>query len=524
VLVDPSCCQRLLQTREAKLVVALLTALAIWWVWAAVDPLPLIEDEYSYVLQSRIFASGHWTAPSPPIADFFQQAHVLTTPAVASKFPPGHALLMSIGSFLGAPALVPLVISGLTGLLIFVLVLRIANPVVALLTWIIWLGDPINLRFRPGYFSEVTSAAMWLISWWGLLQWRETRRTRCIVLVAAAIGWGAITRPLTMLAFAVPVGYVVIRDVIRFRLWRDLALALVVGTAILAIIPLWSAESTGDWRLAPITLYQRDYMPYDKPGFGVDPTKPAMPLLPVNNFTYVGFYAEHARHTPGRLPEIAWDRLRALARDEWKGPRLALVPFVLIGLFAMNGATVFALVCSAALFVGYLSYGHWAEWTIYYFEGLTPLSLLAALGIWRSINWIVSRKPALAAALRERQHLRPAAIVAGLLLMLTAYELREWRRERIRLAAWDTSFREMTTKLPMRDAVIFVHYSPRLGPHSLVVTNSPSLSTDPIWIVNDLGPRDTALMRFAGTRVPLIFHEDGGQLEIDRSLLPAAVR
>ncbi|HEY9230196.1 MAG TPA: hypothetical protein VIP11_26320, partial [Gemmatimonadaceae bacterium] len=98
-----------------------------WFAWAAIDPLPLVEDETSYVLQSRIFASGHWTAPTPPAPDFFQQPHVLTIPAVASKYPPGHALLMSIGSLFGAPVLVPLLLTGLTGALLFYLVQRVTN-------------------------------------------------------------------------------------------------------------------------------------------------------------------------------------------------------------------------------------------------------------------------------------------------------------------------------------------------------------------------------------------------------------
>jgi hypothetical protein len=511
----------LLKTREARLVVAILSAFAIWWVWAAVDPLPLIEDEYSYVLQSRIFASGHWTAPPPPIADFFQQAHVLTSPAVASKFPPGHALLMSIGAFFGSPALMPLILTGVTGALLFALALRIANPAVALLTWIIWLGDPINLRFRAAYYSEVTSGTMWLVAWWALLEWRERRQTRWLLALAAAIGWGAITRPLTMLAFAVPIGLVVIRDVSRLRLWRDFALSVAVGIAFLGIIPLWSAETTGNWRLSPLVLYQRDYIPYDKPGFGVDKTKPAVPLLPVNKFTYAGFYAEHALHTPARLPRIAWDRLRVLARDEWKGPRIVLVPFVLLGLIGMNAATIFALLCSAALFAGYLSYGHWAEWTVYYFEGLTPLSFLAALGVWRALRWILARQPGVERALRGKRFAQPLTVVAALLAILTVFELRAWHAQRNRMAAWDTSFREMVAKLPMHNAVIFVHYAPRLGPHSLVVGNSPSLDNDAVWIVNDLGARDTALMRFAGARVPLIFHEDGGSVEVDRWLLRA---
>ncbi len=512
--------------REAALIVAIVSALAIWWVWAAIDPLPLIEDEYSYVLQSRIFASGHWSAPAPPAAieDFFQQAHVITAPVVASKFPPGHALLMSLGAFFDAPALIPLLLTGLTGALLFSLARRVSNAWVALLTWIIWLGDPINLRFRAAYYSEVTSGAMWMLALWSLLEWRETRRTRWLVAVAAAIGWGAITRPLTMLAFAVPVGVVVIRDVIRTRAWRDFVLAFALGTAILGIIPLWSARTTGDWRLSPLALYRRDYLPYDKPGFGVDTTQPARQLMPVNRYTYIGFFGEHKLHTLGNLPKTAFNRLRAIARDEWSGSRLVLVPFVLLGFASLNAAVGFGLVCSLALFVGYLSYGHWAEWTIYYFEALPPLSLVAALGVWRALEWTRARWPSVENTLSRRRFTRATVLAAVLLALLSGGELVRWRAQRQRMAAWDTAFRAMIAQLPVRAAVVFVHYAPRVGPHSLVVGNTLHDMADSIWIVNDLGARDTTLMRFAGTRTPLLFHEDGGQVEIDRTLLPLAGR
>jgi hypothetical protein len=495
-----------LRRQQAVLVTGILSALAIWWVWAAFNPVPLVEDETSYILQSRIFASGHWTAPTPPAPEFFQQAHVLTIPAVASKYPPGHALLMSVGSLFGAPALVPLLLTVITGALLFALARRVSNEWVALFAWIVWLGDPINLRFRPGYFSEITTTALWLAAWWALLSWRETRSRRWLLLLAAAIGWGAITRPLTMLAFALPIGVVVLRDVAREKLWRDFALAFVLGTALLGMIPLWSARTTGDWRLTPQQLYTHDYLPFDRPGFGADSSPPARTLSPVNNSSYVGFFAAHVGHTPARLPAIAFERLKAIAHDEWSGPRVLLVPFVLIGLSAMSAEVAFALVCSLVLFVAYLSYGYWPQWTLYSFEGLPVLSMIAALGIWKVIE-------------RFRSH-RPTRIAAACaLVLLSAYELRDWRKRRVRTAAGMVAFRQLLDNLPMRSAVIFVHYAPRVGPHANVVANSPHLGADSVWVVNDLGPRDQELMRHAGSRIPVAFYEEGPRIEVDQSLL-----
>ncbi len=481
--------------------------------WAAIDPLPIVEDEVSYVLQSRIFATGHWTAPSPPIPEFFQQAHVLTTPAVASKYAPGHALLMSVGTFFGAPALVPLLLSGLTGALLFALARRVCNEWIALLAWLIWISDPLNLRFRAAYYSEVTSDAMWFLAWWALLEWRKTRERRWLLAVAAAIGWGAITRPLTMLAFAVPVGVVVIRDVARWKKWADLGFATALGTLMLCIIPLWSAKTTGSWRVTPLALYAHDYLPFDKLGFGVDATPPAKTLLPVDRFTYAGFYDEHVKHTVARLPRTALDRLSAIATEEWSGPRLTLVPFVALGLWGMATEVGFALVCSLALFVFYLAYGHWSEWTLYYFEAMPVFALVTAMGIWKA-----------ATRVRAANTVQLSSTAAALLALLAGYELHDARWKRQRMAAWDVGFYNLVDKLPVHAAVIFVHYEPRLGPHANIVANSPHLATDPVWIVNDLGARNAELMQYAGGRIPLALYEDAVRIEVDRTLLPATPR
>src|SRR5206468_2580061 len=139
--------------RPGPIVIGVVSILIVWWVWGDLRPLPVVHDESSYALQAEIFARFRWTAPSPPIPEFFEQPHVL--------------------------------------------------------------------RFQPGFFSETTSTALVLAAWWCLLEWRETRKKSWVAFMALAVGWGAITRPVTMLAFAIPIAVVVVNDVVRYRLWLD---------------------------------------------------------------------------------------------------------------------------------------------------------------------------------------------------------------------------------------------------------------------------------------------------------------
>src|SRR5689334_19629416 len=91
-----------------------LTTLLYWWVWGAVRPVPALHDEAAYLLQARIFAGGHWTAPGRPLPEFFDQFYVLVTPVLASRYPPGHSLLLALGQLVGWPVLVPLILHGVT--------------------------------------------------------------------------------------------------------------------------------------------------------------------------------------------------------------------------------------------------------------------------------------------------------------------------------------------------------------------------------------------------------------------------
>jgi hypothetical protein len=85
--------QRALESRGAPLAFGLVFGAIVWWTWGQVHPYGLLHDELAYVLQAKLFASGQWTAPAPPMPEFFAQPHVLNDPVVASKYPPGHSLL-----------------------------------------------------------------------------------------------------------------------------------------------------------------------------------------------------------------------------------------------------------------------------------------------------------------------------------------------------------------------------------------------------------------------------------------------
>jgi len=487
------------------LVIGIVSILVVWWVWGDLRPLPVVHDESSYVLQAEIFARFRWTAPTPPIPEFFEQPHVLIVPAVASKYPPGHALLLALGALLRFPPLVPLLITGVTAALLMMVATRVANPWAALLAWIVWLTTPLVLRFQPSFFSETTSAALVLAAWWCLLEWRETRKKSWIALMALAVGWGAITRPITMLAFAIPIAVVVVDDVIRYRLWLDAPLALAVSLVVLAIVPLWSARTTGDRSVTPLQVYAADYLPFDKPGFTPDTTPPRRALSPVVQSLYDDFLARHQEQRLAKLPHTLGARSWNLVRDLWRGTQLVLLPFFLVGVWTAGRELRFGLISAALLFLAYMPYAHDAPWTLYYLEIAPVIAVLTACGIWRAlvamvrgvvIQLHIDRRPKLGSAL--------VALVLGVFALPT---FSYWRQQHQQTSSVTDAFATALKELPSRKSIIFVRYA--LRPHHLsLVSNSADLNTTPAWVVHDLGDRDKELVKLAADRTAFVFDEE----------------
>jgi hypothetical protein len=476
--------------RYGAVTVAAVSALVVWFVWGAVVPIPVVHDESSYLLQARLFAAGRWTLPSPPIPEFFAQPHVLVTPALASKYPPGHALVLAPGVLLGFPPLMPLLLAGVTAALLFALVRRVSDVWTALLAWTVWLTAPIVLRFQPTYFSEIATGALLLGAWWCLLEWRATGARGWLVGLALAVGWSAITRPLTALAFAIPIGVVVLRDVAMRRRWLDLAAGVAVGCAVLAILPLWSARTTGSWRESPLARYRLDYMPYDRMGFTVDTTPPRLAVTPVVARLNARLLERHREQTLAELPGTARSRLQHLGRGMFGDWRLPLGALAVVGLVTATAPVWFASASALVVFTAYLGYAYDNRWTLYFLETTPALAALAALGA----RWLAARLNG------ERTRASLALMSLAVLALGGATDVQGSRAEHRIFESFDRRFLAAIEQLPGRPAIVFVRNAQRFSDHLAVVGTYPDLDAAPVWVVHDLGPRNEELKRVAPGR------------------------
>lgn len=513
--------EALLESRWAPLAAGMMSAAVYWWLAGSLDPVPVIHDEAAYVLQAGLFASGQWAGQSPILPEFFEQFHVFVVPRLAAKYPPGHALALTPGVLLGVPGLMPVVLTGVTGGLLFALARRATNSWIALLAWAIWLAAPGNLRFRPSYFSQLTTTTLWLGGWWALMTWRQSRERRWLVALACAVAFGAITRPLTMLAFALPVGVVVLRDGIREGRWRDLALAATLASCIFALLPLHNQLVLGDWRTNTWTEYARVYLPFDRPGFDTDTSAALRPLPPDMQLLTAGFRPGYVAYTPSAVPRAFWNRIRVIATDVWGAPwTLSMVPLALLGLVAAPGPVAFAAGTAGLLVVAHLSYYHHPSWSLYYLEIHPVLALLAAIGAWQACRIVAGfgrRVPG------ERWRDQAAAVglmgVLAVMAPVLATQVVEGGAAAKARRSYHESFRSVVSAIET-PAIVFIRYAPWHNIHLSLITNPPSYEDAEIWTVYDRGVDNVRLLKAVPHRIPYLFDEASGKLFRIR-LLPA---
>ncbi len=506
---------RALDSHVFVAVIFVATFVVIWFVWAAWTPSPVVHDEMAYVLQAQIFARGKWALPSPPIPAFWEQPHVLVEPTLASKYFPGHSLVMSLGVLAGWLPLVPLLLQSTIGALLFVLSRRVASGAVAFLAWLLWLTSPITLYFGASYFSEATTTACWLAGWYALLQWRSTRAVGWLLAVAFFTGWCAITRPLTGVAYAIPVAIVVLRDVVTTRRWRDLAGAVAVGVAVLAILPIWSAHATGGWRLTPQTLYTRMYMPYDVPGFGKVTTPPTHSITPDLALLNQAYGSVHVDHFPSTLPRALVVRAKYLSVSIWGVTSGVFMIFALLGLFTLTGATAFAVGSGVVLLLTYLLYATPPSWTLYYYESVPAWAFLTAAGIaWAAAQAGRPRGAGWSSTFDWRSARWSGPIVAGALVMALAGvgAVKLMRAQHTDDQKKLKRFYSLLASIHDLRAVVFVRYSPMHDAHTAFVRNVANLADERIWVVYDRGEAENArFLARAPDRKAYLFDEQQGR-------------
>jgi len=501
----------LLESPWAPAVFGLVTMAAVRFVWGSFGEPGIVHDERAYLLQAEIFARGHWTAPPPPIAAFFEQMHVFVEPAVFAKYPPAHAMMLVPGIWLGMPGLMPALMAAVAGALIFWLARRLSNPWTALLTWLLWTSAPATLIWAASYFSESTTTVMWLAAAAATVLWLESGKQACLIAVAAALAWGFEARPLTMLALAAPLGFVIVRRFMETGLWQTAVVPLLVGTALLSVGPIWNHQTLGEWKRDPYTFYSRTYFPFDKPGFGVDPAPPLRPLPSELRPMDAWSREIHAAYVPSTLPVAFAQRIQALLSWLVAGWRLMIGALLIGSLPRARGPARFAVAASVCLLIAYLGFAHPPGWVVYYVELLPALHFLAAGNLVRLLS---QSKTTASDAVHHAAPIvaRSSALAALLLVPFCVGDLARVRTVIDLRNDFNRRAEEVIRRAPP-NSILFVRYPASHDPHRAITRNEADLVSARSWVVYDRGAEDMRLLSLAPDRQPYVLDASTLRLE-----------
>ncbi len=529
--------ERWLTHRWAPLGAGLLSAAAVWWVaGATLHPVPLYHDERAYLLQGELFARGRWMGAAAPIPEFFTQLHVIVSPALYAKYPPGNALLIAPFAALGAPGLAMVVSAFACGALVFALARRWAGPWVAALTLLGWIPAGPVLMIRASYMSQVATLPMWLLTWYACERHRDDRRTRWLVLASVATGFCAVVRPLTAVALALPCAIVLVRRVWTDRNATGAAIAIAAGAAIVLFLPWQNVAITGDVATSPLVQYTKQFTPFDFPSFGYDRSLPMADLPTDLARAREALIVPREVHKLENLPWLLPWRLWSLLQGAWYGWRLPLLALGFLGLWSLAREAPrarLAASCAALLFALHVMHAHSPVWTVFYHESVPVLALATALGFAAMARRFSPASANVAAsdvgepgrtdgthAVRNGRVPRGALAIAGIAMaLMVPFDASTARADLDSIKRAQRAFLAAVATIPDAKAIVFIKYPASWSGHKALVDNPPDYASARAWLVYDRGRDNARLAALAPERA--LWRYDAGFETLERWTPPA---
>jgi len=490
------------------LVFAVVAALNVYLTWGGVDRPGLYHDEKAYLLQSRIYTDGKFSEPPPPVPELWEQIHVFTEPRYASRYPPGFPAVLALGTAIGAPGLVLILLAGATAAVLFLFGARLFGEPVAALGTALWVASPANTAWRAAYFSESLTCLLWLTWCWLAWRYRDSGRRRDLVLVSLLVAFAGISRPVTAMALALPLVVILWPRLRQAAGRRDALAAALAGALICAVVPFWNHAVLGSWTTVPYAEYSARTFPFDMPTWHTNWSPPPRELPPDMNALGDAQRVPYQQRTLAGLPAVfaqRADRLGVAALPRGFGVLRILAP---IGLLLAGGAGAVALGSALLLLLAHLTMPHPPEWTIYYLDVFPVVAFGAAILLVRGVAFVMRRAPAMAPGAAGQNM---AMVASAIFVALGATWGRPASADTNRWMKDEMYFRAGACALPAGPRIIFVQRRNAASPHHSLVDNDPRWARSDRWVVRAWTPlRNRALMAVAPERAAYYYDENAG--------------
>src|SRR5258706_7670615 len=246
---------------------------------------PVLHDEHCYIIQTRMLAHGKLWMPRHELGDFFDSFPLITDRVYASKYGPGTALFGVPAIWAGRdPWLIPLVLTSLSLGLCYLVLTEMMDGLAAFLGTLMLPALSVIRRISLETLSEAPMLLLTLVAVFAFLQWRRRNSTRWLALMAAAVGWSAITRPADAICLALPLTMGIVLHLRRapWQRWgKTAAIGLLAAAPFLALQLACNKGITGRWMQLPWTYYGARNDPYDSISYApFDPARRTASVVP----------------------------------------------------------------------------------------------------------------------------------------------------------------------------------------------------------------------------------------------------
>ena len=210
----PAASRRWRAVAPLVIVIALAAVLSSGWMAHGVlEGLPHTPDSLVYLLQATWLLDGSLSGEVSPIQDFLAVPY---TYVVGNRwlahYPPSWPLLLAVGLAVGMPWLVAPLLGGLYILLLYLTGRELDSPVLGLAAATLGLISPMARLIFSSMLSHAAASTLLLaVLWLGLVA-RRHRGWQVAALAGGAAGLAFGIRPLTAVAFVIPLGVVLLLD------------------------------------------------------------------------------------------------------------------------------------------------------------------------------------------------------------------------------------------------------------------------------------------------------------------------
>lgn len=231
-------------------------------------PLPVVPDDFSFMLAADTFAHGRLTNPSPIMWKHLESIHITVQPTYASMYFPGPGLVLAAGKLLGQPWLGALIVMALA---------------CAALCWMLQAWLPPTWALLGGFLSVLRLGlfSYWINSYSGgapiaflggalvlgsFPRLSRTGRMRYGVLMGLGISMLVLSRPYEGMLLCIPVAFALACSILRGKngpsvlvLLRGVAISLALVTATMAWLGYYDYRAFGNPRTLPYTVDRAQY-------------------------------------------------------------------------------------------------------------------------------------------------------------------------------------------------------------------------------------------------------------------------